>query len=303
MARSNAATVATTAYGVPGRDTAAQRTTVNYSYPDLGHSQILGPAMNAPPSVKTHLFDVYGQPRVLPPPLPRQHRRDEADAALNEAYLRAEADAVRMGKTASASLIRHSGKALQQFTLTPGHLHLGTVPVGLVAHRTARLTNVSTGVARFSVVRPELPLRIIYKPGPLAAGMETLLTVEFVAEHLGDFVGEVVVKSELNVLTMTVSAKVVPGEPPAAEGSVAAAAAETAVAMAEAAASGGGLPPVTSNRRSASQTSRLASPLAGGSRGGSPSGPTHGGTGTLDLPQLDETKTLEQLLGRNDTVE
>ena len=39
--------------------------------------------------------------------------------------------------------------------------------------------------------RPSLPLRVIHKPGALAAGIETLLTVELVAEMMGDFVGEV----------------------------------------------------------------------------------------------------------------
>jgi hypothetical protein len=73
----------------------------------------------------------------------------------------------------------------------------------------ARITNVSTQVARFSVVRPSLPLRAIYKPGPLAAGMDTTLTIEFVAEKPGDFVDEIVIKSELNTLVMTISAKVV----------------------------------------------------------------------------------------------
>lgn len=59
--------------------------------------------------------------------------------------------------------------------------------------------------------RPALPLRVLFKPGALAAGMETVLTVELVAESAGDFVGEVVVRSELNVMVLTVSAKVVEG--------------------------------------------------------------------------------------------
>lgn len=291
----------------PGTGRAGTLQPVDYSYPELGHSQILGATQSSQPSTKSHVYDVYGQPRAVPPQLPRQHRTDEADVALNEAYLRAEADAVRIGKTASTSLIRHAGKALKQFTLTPGHLHLGSVPVGSVAHRTARLANVSTAAARFTVSRPELPLRVIYKPGPVAAGMEAVVTVEFVAEKPGDFVGEVVVKSELNVLTLTVSAKVVPASPddgcvtgdvagpasppPPSAGPSPSSRGSPAKRQGE---SPGGLPPVTSARRSASQTSRLASPLAGASRGGSP--PAVPGVGTLELPQLDETKTLDQLL-------
>ncbi|KAG2498338.1 hypothetical protein HYH03_003597 [Edaphochlamys debaryana] len=275
---------------------------VDYTYPELAHSQILAGKNYSPPSVKTHAYDVYGQPRTLPPPLPRQHRVPEADVALNEPYLRAEADAVRLGKTASTSLIRHAGKALKQFTLTPGHLHFGNVPYGAVTHRTARLTNVSAGAARFSVVRPELPLRVIYKPGPLAAGMETILTVEFVAETVGDFVGEVQVKSELNVLTITVSAKVLPPDPHDDDAAASASAPSATAAAGEGqgrgtdAGDGGPLPPVTSSRRTASQSSRLSSPLQGAARSG---GSATGGAaaGGLELPHLDETRTLDQVLG------
>jgi CRISPR-associated protein Cas5t len=46
--------------------------------------------------------------------------------------------------------------------------------------------------------------------------MEATFTLELVAEQPGDFVGEVVVKSEINVLTLTVSAKVLPAAQPEA---------------------------------------------------------------------------------------
>lgn len=162
-------------------------------------------------SIKSHHHDVYGQPRTLQPALPAIYTQDEADVSLNTRYLEKEADALVMTKTSSTSLMRHQGKGLKQFTLTPAHLHFGSVPLGAVAHRTAKLLNTSTERARFSVVRPELPLRVIYKPGPLAAGMATMLTVELVAERVGDFVGEVQIKSELNVLTLSCSAKIVAG--------------------------------------------------------------------------------------------
>jgi hypothetical protein len=40
--------------------------------------------------------------------------------------------------------------------------------------------------------------------------MEATFTVELVAEQAGDLVGEVTVKTELNVFTLSVSAKVLP---------------------------------------------------------------------------------------------
>lgn len=61
--------------------------------------------------------------------------------------------------------------------------------------------------------------RVLHNPAPLPAGMEASFTVELVAEHPGDFVSEITVKTELMVFTLSVSAKVLPAaeqEPAAA---------------------------------------------------------------------------------------
>lgn len=85
--------------------------------------------------------------------------QDEADIALNEQHLCQDPTLMRNTKTSSASLIKYYGKAAKQFSLTPGHVHFGTLSVGHVAHRLVRLVNLSTELARFTVIRPELPLR------------------------------------------------------------------------------------------------------------------------------------------------
>eukprot|EP00798_Chlamydomonas_sp_ICE-L_P027211 gene27211-2458_t len=96
-----------------------------------------------------------------------------------------------------------------KFTLSPDHLHFGTVALGGVAHSAVRLRNGSRSAASYSVVRPELPLRMIQKPGGLAPGAEAFVTVEFVAEKLGNFVGEITINTDSLPLKLTVSAKVV----------------------------------------------------------------------------------------------
>jgi CRISPR-associated protein Cas5t len=53
--------------------------------------------------------------------------------------------------------------------------------------------------------------------------MEATFTLELVAEQPGDFVGEVIVKSEVNVLTLTVSAKVLAAAQPEADAAAVAA--------------------------------------------------------------------------------
>lgn len=66
--------------------------------------------------------------------------------------------------------------------------------------------------ARNSVIRPVPALRVISKPGPgpVVPGSEALLTIEFQApQEQGDFVGEVVIKTEVNVFSLSVSARVV----------------------------------------------------------------------------------------------
>ncbi|KAF5842976.1 hypothetical protein DUNSADRAFT_3569 [Dunaliella salina] len=191
----------------------------------MGHTEILAraglsgtAAHQLPPGPRSHLYDVYGQPRAAPPPLPRTYKEEQADVALNTRHIAVEGDVLRApgSHTSSGSLLRASGKAGRQFALSPPHIHFGSVALGSVAHAHARLRNISTGPARFTVDRPSLPLRVIHKPGALAAGMETLLTVELVAETPGDFVGEIVVRSELNVLVLSISAKIVEVHPQAA---------------------------------------------------------------------------------------
>jgi CRISPR-associated protein Cas5t len=51
--------------------------------------------------------------------------------------------------------------------------------------------------------------------------MEATFTLELVAEQPGDFVGEVIVKSEINVFTLTVSAKVLAAAQPDADAAAA----------------------------------------------------------------------------------
>ena len=83
-----------------------------------------------------------------------------------------------------------------------------------MAHQRVRLTNVSLERARFSVHKPKGQLQASYAPGPLAAGMETDIKVSFTATEVGDFQTDLHVSSEVNVLSITVSAKVQPDDVP-----------------------------------------------------------------------------------------
>ena len=112
-------------------------------------------------------------------------------------------------------------------------------------------------------MRPEPCLRVISKPGPgpVVPGSEALLTIEFAAPaEPGDFVGEVVIKTEVNVFNLTVSARVV----------VAGAGEDSSL------------------RSTAGSRQQTKASAAAGSREASPE------------VVLDETKTLEEVLGQHE---
>eukprot|EP00967_Tisochrysis_lutea_P148687 scaffold284406_cov37-Tisochrysis_lutea.AAC.1 len=48
-----------------------------------------------PPNPRSHLYDVYGQPRAAPPPLPRTYKEEQAEVALNTRHIAVEGDMLR----------------------------------------------------------------------------------------------------------------------------------------------------------------------------------------------------------------
>ena len=111
------------------------------------------PYVPSPPTAKSSAYDVYGQPRLESGRLPEVHVREEAETYFNDSYLDVEEPTMRTGKTSSLNLIRAKGQGMRQFQLSPKHLHFGTVALGQVVHKIARLTNISAEIARFSLVR------------------------------------------------------------------------------------------------------------------------------------------------------
>ncbi len=118
--------------------------------------------------------------------------------------------------------------------------------------------------------------------------MDTHLTIEFVAERVGDFVGEVTVKSEVNVLTLTVSAKVVTasGEGPPQQHAPHRSTLDSADNSPRNTGTGGG----SGGDHGVADSIRAVSTAGAGS-----SRPASMGTQRVALA-LDETKTLEELL-------
>lgn len=145
-----------------------------------------------------------------------------APAASNDRHLAIEGAVFRESKTTSGQLMKSRGRSSKDFILQPSAIDFGTVYSGQVVHAAAKLRNVSAEIARFQVQRPEPPLSCIYKPGPVAAGMESLLTIEFSAHEVGEFTGEVVVRTETAVFSLPVTATVLPAAAPVAPAAAAA---------------------------------------------------------------------------------
>ncbi|CAD7698369.1 unnamed protein product [Ostreobium quekettii] len=162
-----------------------------------------------PASLKSPQFDVYGRPRREPPPTPPCCKREYGNVTTNVRYMEVEWDgrwAASPGGTPTFPNVLEPN--MNQFELRPSHIDFGVVAAGDACRRVACLTNVSAERARFHVSKPSPPLSVTYLPGMLAAGMKRKLNVEFRAESAGEYVREVVVKSELNILTLTCSVKV-----------------------------------------------------------------------------------------------
>lgn len=142
--------------------------------------------------------------------LPRINAKPErVAAALNDAYLQREYQAMHTVKTASAQLIRARGMDDVEFKLSCHSIDFGQVHQGSVMRRKLTLHNVSLERSRFSVDQVALPLKLTYPRAPVPAGLQTHILVELHAGDVGQFEGLVVVRSAVNVLECTVRAEVV----------------------------------------------------------------------------------------------
>lgn len=181
---------------------------INFEYPDLGYSLVYKDAEQQP-NLKSVAYTVDCRPRHILPPMPATYTREETTTKLNTRHIEMEDNVLRVSRTACAHLVHSKGRGLKQFQLSPAHIHFGTVMVGETIKKSATLFNVSMEKARFHVDIPSLPLKVDYSPGALAAGMTAKIGIVLEAFEPGSFIGEIQVKSELNILQLTCSAKIV----------------------------------------------------------------------------------------------
>eukprot|EP00455_Lapot_gusevi_P053131 TRINITY_DN8223_c0_g1_i3.p1 TRINITY_DN8223_c0_g1~~TRINITY_DN8223_c0_g1_i3.p1 ORF type:complete len:705 (-),score=191.71 TRINITY_DN8223_c0_g1_i3:105-2219(-) len=104
------------------------------------------------------------------------------------------------------------GVTTGQFRVQPEVCEFGSLRVGCTYRLAVQLTNVGAEKARFtidSVPPAAMNVRVLYRPGPVAAGMAVRLEIELYAGELGDWRQDLVIRTERDTFRLPMSASVV----------------------------------------------------------------------------------------------
>lgn len=136
-------------------------------------------------------MDVLGRPRSKPVPLPAVIKGGKPGAIPNTKYIQVE-DPVRR-RTNNSLLAGATVKgqtqlqAMRGLILLPEEVDFGVLKEGNTYTFTVLLKNTGVDTCRFKIKQPPpaTGIRIVYKPGPVAAGMKTEIDVEIYAIAVG----------------------------------------------------------------------------------------------------------------------
>ncbi|KAK6325687.1 hypothetical protein J4Q44_G00050290 [Coregonus suidteri] len=152
--------------------------------------------------------DVAGNPRRHRVKLPASILSSKPFSVPNQQFLCVEEPVRRKVKTVSVT----GGQQLapRGFELLPAEVQFGTLKEGCTYSVPVLMKNVGFHTCRFSVKQPSpgTGIRVIYTPGPVAAGMKTELQVELYALAIGleePAEGEVYVSHHIHIKTEMVS--------------------------------------------------------------------------------------------------
>uniref|UniRef100_A0A4W5S0A2 Sperm associated antigen 17 n=1 Tax=Hucho hucho TaxID=62062 RepID=A0A4W5S0A2_9TELE len=150
--------------------------------------------------------DVAGNPRRHRVKLPASILSSKPFSVPNQQFLCVEEPVRRKVKTVSVT----GGQQLapRGFELLPAEVLFGNLKEGCTYSVPVLMKNVGFHTCRFSVKQPSpgTGIRVIYTPGPVAAGMKTELQVELYAMTIGleeSAEGEVYVTHHIHIKTET----------------------------------------------------------------------------------------------------
>lgn len=121
----------------------------------------------------------------------------------------------RISSTVRRSTDEYDAIEFPSFTLQPQVAQFGTVTRGLTYRMALMLTNTGVESGRFVVSQPALPkgsdmlLRVLYRPGIVAPGMQKKLELELYAGEEGDFANSVTIRTPRFTFNLPVIAVVV----------------------------------------------------------------------------------------------
>ena len=146
-----------------------------------------------------------GPPQHLP------YHQDSAEYQQNESYVAAEGSAAFKSRTTSTF---HGAKTnvFPTFAFLPHTSNFGNIRAGVTYRMTCVLTNKGHTNSRFQIQQPDqapgVHMRILYRPGMVAPGLERRLEIELCALQEGKIEGCLVVRTESNVFRLPIHARV-----------------------------------------------------------------------------------------------
>ncbi|XP_038614501.1 sperm-associated antigen 17 isoform X2 [Tachyglossus aculeatus] len=144
------------------------------------------PPLGAP--VRSLLQDAAGNPRKESVRLPLYLREAKAQSGPLTKVKDPVGGRVNTSSIALAAMNNAGGRALGGFQLLPPRLHFGVLREGCTYTATVRLKNIGVDFCRFRVLQPppSTGLKVIYTPGPVAAGLQAELRIEIFAVAVGE---------------------------------------------------------------------------------------------------------------------
>uniref|UniRef100_S4RXD3 Sperm associated antigen 17 n=1 Tax=Petromyzon marinus TaxID=7757 RepID=S4RXD3_PETMA len=161
---------------------------------------------------KSLALDVTGSARRERVRLPAAVLASRPRSVHNEKVARVSQSHPKIMESSSITNVGASARSevLQGFTLLPTRVNFGCLRQGSSNVRRIRLQNVGTEQHRFKVKAPpsSTGIRVIYTPGPVAAGIHIELILELKAENLGPVSYEVQIQTEAETLLVPVTANI-----------------------------------------------------------------------------------------------
>jgi hypothetical protein len=161
------------------------------SRPQRGGPLLL-PPVNTASLTHSLVFDATGQPRTAPVPVPAYlHKTARPGATPNTKFSEVEEPVRRKvhNITVTGATVRGSEmiRKMRGLSVLPDKLDFGVLKEGCTYSFCASLQNTGIDACRFRVRQPPpgTGIKVLYSPGPVAAGMKTELNIEIFAIAAG----------------------------------------------------------------------------------------------------------------------